>query len=104
MGRKLEATDQKINNNYDLELIGISLDDDEKDFVGKELFFLDRQIPPGKKIQLQISKKKNSETLQGTLRVPILNQVIESSQDGANVYQLYKKLAKEINFQAHGLY
>ncbi|HAZ13609.1 MAG: hypothetical protein A2X86_13840 [Bdellovibrionales bacterium GWA2_49_15] len=89
------------NLEYDLELLGVNLDNTEKNFVGQELIMLDKRIPKNGKIQLQIEKKKNSQTLHGSLKVSCLNSVIESIQDGANIYQLCKKLSREISGQAY---
>ncbi|MBI2521694.1 MAG: hypothetical protein HYV97_14865 [Bdellovibrio sp.] len=86
---------------YDLELVGVSLDNREKDFVGQELSLLDKQVLRNAKIQLQIEKKKNSQSLHGNLKVLCVNHVFESSQDGANIYQLCKKLSKEISGLAY---
>ena len=86
---------------YDLELVGISLDNKEKDFVSKELIQLDKNIPKNSVVQLLIERKKNSQALHGNLKVSCSQHAIESSQDGANIYQLCRKLSKEINGQTY---
>jgi len=93
------ALQNEISRFCDLDFVGICLNCDEQEYITKGLLILEKKMPKNGQIKLQITQSKNGQALHGRLTILGHNNIFESGLEGANIYQLYKKLVKEINEQ-----